>query len=236
MIVIVPSRGRPDNVKRLISAWHETKATATLLIVTDDDDPAARAYGDVIYDLRDNRAGVLWVTTSPMGMVGALNRYAKLYAEMVHDTHIIGFMGDDHIPRTPLWDQRIRDILRAGPGIVYCNDLLQGSNLPTQVFMSSGIIRALGHMAPSFQHLYVDNYWKQLGQGAECLTYISDVVIEHMHPVAGKAEWDDGYKRVNDGSVYASDWAALVVYTQNGYMRRDIETVRGVVRSGVEAV
>jgi hypothetical protein len=108
------------------------------------------------------------------------------------------------------WDLAYLDALREmGTGIVYGNDLLQGKRLPTQVAMTADIIRALGYMVPpELFHMYADDWWKVLGHNAGCLRYLPDVIVEHMHPVAGKAEWDEGHKRVNAQEVYDRDYAA----------------------------
>jgi len=44
------------------------------------------------------------------------------------------------------------------------------------------------------------------------LRYIPEVVLEHLHPVAGKAEWDDQYREVNAPEVYSADRIALDNY------------------------
>jgi hypothetical protein len=109
---------------------------------------------------------------------------------------------------------RYLDALRElGTGIVYGHDLLQGEKLPTQCAMTADIVRALGHMAPpTLRHMYVDNYWLDLGRAADCIRYLPEVVVEHMHPFAGKAAMDAGYQRVNASEVYAADQQAYAAY------------------------
>jgi hypothetical protein len=97
------------------------------------------------------------------------------------------------------------------------------------VAIDSRAVRALGHMAPGeLHHLYLDNYWKTLGERTGRMRYLNGVIIEHMHPVAGKAEWDEGYKRVNHGSMYEHDRLAFESYVNEEHMLRDIEKVRGI--------
>jgi hypothetical protein len=92
--------------------------------------------------------------------------------------------------------------------------------------MSTEVVRALGHMAPPTQrHLYIDNYWRDLGRAAGCLTYLPDVVVEHVHPVAGKAAVDDGYRRVNAPEMYQRDAAAYEMYMRE-FGGRDVAAVR----------
>jgi hypothetical protein len=85
-----------------------------------------------------------------------------------------------------------------------------------------------GHMAPAtLTHLYVDNYWRDLGQGAGCLRYLPDVIVEHMHPIAGKAEWDDGHVRVNALAMYQRDSDAYADYA-GSHLLSDVEKVRAL--------
>jgi hypothetical protein len=65
---------------------------------------------------------------------------------------------------------------------------------------------------PGCVHLFFDNFVKQLGLDLEYLKYLPDVIIEHMHPVAGKAEMDEGYERVNQPKWYEKDLLTLQRY------------------------
>lgn len=215
MIVIVPSRGRPENAARLLDAWEATGAVADLLFCLDNDDPA----------LDDYPRGT---PAERLGLVGTLNHYARRYSERLFD--YIGFMGDDHLPRTPHWDQKIVDVLASRKAaIAYGDDLHQGSNIPTAVFMTSNIIQALGYMAPPrFQHLYIDNVWREWGEGLGEFHYLPGVVIEHMHPDAGKAQRDSGYEENNSAARYAHDQAQYWDYCKDG-LRQDIHRLKGLL-------
>jgi hypothetical protein len=105
-------------------------------------------------------------------------------------------MGDDHCVRTPGWDRKVTQTLaEMGTGICYGDDLFQGERLPTAVLMTANIVQTLGYMAPpQFQHQWVDNVWRDWGLGINRLRYLPDVVIEHLHPVCGKAEPDGSYR------------------------------------------
>lgn len=202
MLVIVPSRGRPENIRQLLTAWFGTRTYAELLVVVDDDDPEVEAYRDVMRNAPD------WArleVTERKRLGPTLNEYAVQNAPLYD---VLGFMGDDHRPRTQGWDRRFAVAIaqEGGVGIAYGNDLIQGPNLPTAVWMSSCIVETVGYMVPKgIKHLFADDSWKSLGEAIRKLTYLSDVIIEHMHPVAGKSEWDDGYKECNAGSVWEGD-------------------------------
>lgn len=203
LLMIVPSRGRPKNVVELLLAWRDTvRGDSQLLVAVDEDDPELANYTNPGW------SGVEFVIGPRLRLGGTLN---KLAVERARDHFAVGFMGDDHRPRTEAWDVALTDALRAtGTGFAYGNDLLQGENLPTAIAMTSDIVTTLGYMVPpGAVHLYFDNFWLAVGRALGRITYLSDVVIEHMHPVAGKAEWDDRYLEVNADSMYAKDRATF---------------------------
>ena len=91
-------------------------------------------------------------------------------------------------------------------------------NLPTHVVMNASIVLALGWMAPPvLKHLWVDNAWKALGSAVNRLFYAPEVVIEHVHPFAGKAAMDAGYERVNSGEMIEHDQTAFEAWMKVGF-------------------
>jgi hypothetical protein len=194
MLVIVPTRGRPDNVRRLLDAFEETGVTcAKLLFCVDNDDPALEEYQTIDAD----------ILIGPRIRIGpTLNHAAKTFGTTYP---VLGFMGDDHVPRTHGWDVTVMNALtELGTGIVYGNDLLQREALPTAVFITSNIVRELGYFCPpELLHMYLDNSWLEWGNRAECIKYLGDVIIEHMHPALGKAEQDASY--TESGALTSGD-------------------------------
>jgi hypothetical protein len=228
ILVFCPSRGRPDKMREAAASLISTRRNGDteLVVVLDIDDPTANDYmkRDAPYRfLQIEHAG---------GMVAALNAaVAKVLAEESGPT-ILGFIGDDHRFRTDGWDTRIREALEQ-PGFAYGEDLFQHSRLPTQVFISRPIVEALGYFAlPDCHHLYVDDAWMALGQATDSIHFLPDVVIEHMHPLIGKGEWDEGYKRVNAPTIYTKDEQAFQAWVNSDRFREDV----GKVRSATEAI
>lgn len=252
LVVIIPTRGRPHTIKDLVESFNETCRTAvSVIFAVDEDDPELEAYSTAIRDalylagdengwrtyLSRNqlvRGGV--ITTDAVNMVDALNKVARyvLDIERYEPVKAIAFMGDDHRPRTVGWDTAYLEALEDKPGLVYGNDLIQGRRLPTQVAISAPVVKALGHMAPDvLTHLYVDDYWRTLGEKAECLTYLPEVVVEHLHPSVGKAAWDPSYLRVNSKDMYDKDATAYGEYwTMNG--ARDVSRVRVAIGKEID--
>lgn len=208
LTMIVPTRGRPDNLWQLWLAFKETTtADTTLVAVVDDDDPYLAAYERRIdWAAGDPRLTLLVGPRLRLG--GTLNAAAPVYVER---SRAVGFLGDDHRPRTAGWDRQYLDVLgELGTGLVYGNDLIQGEALPTQVAMTSDIVLATGYMVPpGLTHLWIDNAWLALGQALGAIRYLPDVVVEHMHPIAGKAAFDEGYAEVNADAVFEADRAVF---------------------------
>jgi hypothetical protein len=225
LLVIVPSRARPEAIPPLVAAFAETcTATTCLVVAIDEDDPERERYAEAVQESPGPVS--LWINQGEKSMVAALNGAVAEFTVNPDHPYAVAFMGDDHRPRTKGWDTAYIQALRElGTGIVYGNDLLQGENIPTQVAMTADIPRALGHMAPPcLTHLFVDNYWRDLGRAAGCIRYLPDVVVEHVHPFAGKAAMDEGYARVNDHGMYSRDAAAYAEYAA----RRLVDDVTAV--------
>jgi hypothetical protein len=208
LTMIVPTRGRPDNLRQLWAAWRATSSSYSLLVaVIDTDDPEHDNYWRVRDEIGDDPH--FKMVAGPRLRLGpTLDLAAR---EAADRSFAVGFLGDDHRPRTDGWDTAyLAELRRLDTGIVYGDDLIQHEALPTQVAMTSDIIRATGHMVPPGAiHMYLDNAWKSLGEALGALSYLPQVVVEHCHPIAGTAEWDAGYREVNDGAVYDFDKAVF---------------------------
>lgn len=209
---IVPTRGRPQNAARLVEAFQTTRGLegTQLMLCIDRDDPALPEYVTALpqhgtYD---------WLRVQVderRGLGGTLNFYAVQNTDAYE---AIGFMGDDHLPRTPGWDVVLWNAVRGRyVALAYGDDRLQGENLPTEVLVTSGFVKTLGFMVPpTVQHLFLDNFWLETGRALDALTYCPVAVIEHMHPQAQKSEWDAGYVRVNSSEQWERDQAAYGAY------------------------
>ena len=207
-LVILPTRSRPDSAERCINALKEHSVLSDFVIAIDDDQA----------DLYPRLDGVTYEVNPRLRMNGTLNLVANKYADK-YET--IFFLGDDHLVQTPNWDEYLsKAIAHKGYGLAYGNDLLQRHQLATAVMMSTNIIRAVGYMAPpKLVHLYMDNYWMILGQRLGTLWYFDNVIVEHLHPVAGKVAWDEQYREANSDEVANKDRMEL-----HRYMEEDFTT------------
>lgn len=236
LLVIVPTRSRPENIPRVVDAWHETGAFgegAELLFAYDADDPAAEEYYQQFGRIGLSMIFPICFRQMPewLPLVPKLNSVAVDYAG-IGEHFALGFAGDDHLPRTKGWARRYVETLREmRTGIVFCDDGYR-QDIPTQWAMTSDIVRALGRMVPaSVEHLYCDNAVGDLGSAAGVLRYLPDVLIEHMNPYAGgKAPMDAQYERVNGRDQYRTDRAAYRAWKRSGRLHADAAIVRALVK------
>lgn len=223
LLVIVPSRGRPQNIAELWDAWQAKTTNGTeLLVAADDDDPTLAEYMRVC----DDRGIRLWIGPR-MRMVPTLNKVA---VQRAPKHFALGFLGDDHRPRSRAWDQRYLDELHdLGTGFVYGDDLLAGERLPTQFALTSDIVQALGAMIPApVRHLFADNQVYDLGNAIGRIRYLPDVVVEHCHPLNGKATEDDGYREVNAPDAFEADQLVYAHWYEH-QMPADVEKLKALI-------
>ena len=205
-LVIIPSRGRPDSIDRAVKFLKETSIISDICVAIDDDQA----------DLYPRIDDVIYEVNPRLRMNGTLNLVANKYVDK-YET--IFFMGDDHLPQTLQWDHFLSGAIASkGYGLAYGNDLFQKKNLATAVMMSTNIIKNLGFMAPpKLVHLFMDNFWMLLGMDLNAIWYFDDVIIEHLHFLAGKSQADAGYMEANAPDISTADGAEFCRYVEQDY-------------------
>lgn len=229
LLVVVPSRGRPERLREMLAACADTTAALTDIVVGLDDDDAA-AYEQVMGD--EHGIGVEWVTGPRDTLTGWTNALALPRAGAYR---AVASFGDDHLPRTPGWDRKLLAALAfmGGTGIAYPDDLRR-TDVPEAAVISSDIVAALGWVCePSLGHFYCDNVWADLGRGAGCLKFCPYVVVEHMHyqghpEVARDATYADAEARGEADLRAYETWRAE-------RMAADIAAVRALREPGAAA-
>ena len=205
--MIVASRGRPLAASETAEAIADTATGDTRVVVLcDADDPELGGYEALALPARTHV--VRWA--GPQQRLGPVLSAAAV--QLARHCDFVGFMGDDSRPRTSGWDEELTGALTA-PGVAYGDDLYAGERLPTAPVITARVITALGYMCPpGIAHLYLDDFWYRLGEDLGNRCYLPDVVIEHLHPVAGKSAWDDGYRERNSAGQYSADQSAFAQF------------------------
>ena len=207
LLVITPSRGRPQQLHEMVDAVRSAALGSVEVIAgVDLDDPLLDEYRAL--------ASCRLVVGPRQTLSGWTNMLAR---SAVNDwtpaPRYLASLGDDHRPRTPGWDLKLIEAIErfgAAGGFAYGDDLQAGQSLPTAWVVSADIVRTVGWMMlPAAEHMYVDTAVLALGQAAGRIAYLPEVVIEHLHPSAGKARWDESYIESRHPDRCAADWKAF---------------------------
>lgn len=224
--ILIPTRDRPEILKRLIKSWLATnKGKSVLNIIIDGDQ---KELYDFLFKPPYINKGIVITTYNKRYMLAVKLNMAE-YGVMRGDWNgelplALAFMGDDCVFRSEDWEERVYDKLVENKGLVYCNDLLKGEEIPNNVFIHVEILKKLGFMCPSvLQHYYIDNYWKDLGIRINNIYYFPDIIIEHMHHANKKAEKDALY--TESEKLLDLDHIAYDAYVNSGRLAEDAARV-----------
>lgn len=195
-MIILPTKGRPENLRRFIRAYHETAANLSIHVIFDAAD--AHCYNDVETPTHWKRAAA--PTGTPLG--GIFDLIFKKYPNELY----YGMVADDIVPETSGWDTIMADLCQPDK-IVWGCDELQNDNLPVHPFIGGDLLRKLGWWsAPGLKHWYVDNVWKHLADALECGAYLPQVKMPHLHYINGRSSLDRTYREqpnpTEDQNVY----------------------------------
>lgn len=183
----VPTRGRPGSIERLRDAMAATcRGDTHLLAGVDEDDPALTAY------LRVPGVEFTVLPAGGRGVVACLNR---MVMPRLGEYRYIGHFGDDNVPRTGGWDVTIAEALGRTP-FAFGNDLYprEPGSLCCHIFTRPEVVTALGYLGPpQFRHMFVDPVWMEWGKACG-ITYLHEVILEHLHFTRGLSAEDDTYR------------------------------------------
>lgn len=182
LLLVVPSRGRPQNIARLLDSVRETRRIGTHVhVAVDEDDEKLPQYRAVM--AKAGAEGDILTTGPRKGLCAWTNEIA---VEQASRYPFLASFGDDHVPRTPGWDfalvRAITDM--GGTGFSYPWDGTR-EDIPEAVVVSSDIVQALRWMCePTLAHWFPDNVWADLGRGAGCLRHCRAIAVDHINAVA----------------------------------------------------
>lgn len=180
--LLTPTRGRPQALQEMADSVRATSTRPVeILAYVDDDDPYLEQY--------EATTGV-GVTVGPRIMLSECWNVLARKAE----GDFLHMSSDDIRFRTPGWDSIIKDTFENFPdriACVYGRDGIHDEKLATHGFISRRWYETVGYFTwPEFPCDFADTWLHDVAQMIGRLIYQPDVLIEHLHPIAGKAEWD----------------------------------------------
>lgn len=191
--LLLPSRGRPTSVDRLIASARATAhapENLEFVIRLDDDDPTT--VHPHLTQYREQSSVKL--LTGPRTTLSAYWNECWRVAR----GPIFAQMGDDIVFRTQNWDQMVLDAFDAVPdkiALVHGDDGgSNGKNFATHGFLHRHWTDTLGYFtAPYFSSDFGDSWLMDLAERVGRRRYI-EMLTDHLHPVHGKGEWDQTHQ------------------------------------------
>jgi glycosyltransferase involved in cell wall biosynthesis len=180
--ILCPTRGRPSNMRRLYESAYATSDTnLEFVFYIDDDDTESAAMAEEL--------GVVTVVGPRIVLSEMWN---KCYE--VSSGHILMHCGDDIVFRSGGWDTLVLKAFNEVSDnilLVYGRDGLQDENLGTHTFMHRKWAETVGYFVPPyFSSDYNDTWLNDVAVSIGRRKYIPEIYTEHMHPGAGKSDWD----------------------------------------------
>lgn len=191
--LLTPTRNRPTNVKRMVRSARQMVATARdleFVFYVDNDDDSFPP------EVEYNHTLNVKVVRGPRIVLSEM--WNKCYEAAEGPFYI--HMGDDIVFTTPHWDiQFMWTFSQFEDKIIfaYCDDgSPNGKTMGTHGMLHKNWVEAVGYFVPPYFSSDYNDLW--LNEVAEKLgrkVFVDGVVMDHLHPVWHKAEWDETHRQ-----------------------------------------
>ena len=183
---LIPSRGRPAQLDRLMKACRSMGMTTPAVVRLDGDDDTLPAYMDLE---RPKDWAFVVARRGPLSAV-----YNGGFRAMP-DLDWYGFLADDVVPETAGFDRLLIDA--AGlDGMAYGDDGINGSGLGTHFVLGGDLVRSCGFLAlPGLERLFIDTSWNDIAHDRGTHRYLPHVVLRHHHFSNKMALFDSTYRK-----------------------------------------
>jgi hypothetical protein len=188
--LLIPTRGRPDNIIRLLKSLHETSHVMPNVVCRiDDDDEDSRS---ALHQLVAAGADVSY-------QIGNRETMTKYWNDIARATSsdILMFAADDICFRTKGWDSLVRRTFDEHPDkmiFVHGDDGHWGNQFGTHGFLHRKWVDALGYVLPPyFSSDFGDTWINDIANSLGRRVFLP-ILTEHMHPLWGKAKLDKTYQ------------------------------------------
>ena len=211
--LLIPTRDRPNNVRRTINSVKETASRPELvemLFYVDSDDQTF-PFEVLGKNIRIVRGPRMWLSVLQN----------ILYANSLGE--IIMYTGDDVVYETRGWDEEVRNTINSERDklvLVYGNDsATHGENIAIHGFLHRNWIEATGTWVAPGRGVPYDLWHTDVARKIGRLRYLPDVKFSHVHYRQGEglAEFDETYKYV---SAATTSWVPIKTYKKVERERR----------------
>jgi hypothetical protein len=213
-----PSRNRPNLfLKRLNELRLNTssKNTVTVFVTVDRNDSTFNR--SVIHHsvaLTTEKFKIKVIAGDSKGKIDAVNRDMEYVCR--DDWKLLLLMSDDMSVVKYEWDecllQELNTLYPDTDGVLFHNDGYLSSRLNTMPIMGRKYFERFGYIYhPSYNSLWCDNEFTEVGYALKKQTYIDEIFFKHEHPMNTRAVSTDALYKKND-SYFNAD--------KNNYLKR----------------
>jgi len=183
---ILPSRGRPENLRRFVNAAREmgTSTPGTIVVDKDDNVRHGAAYAEITRLLPP---GWRFKVIESSGYGNAV----RAMWDETKDLAWVGLVSDDLLPSVSKWDTTLITGLN-GYNVVSSNDGWQANadirqaRIHGAAVWSGDLLRAVGWLFPDgLDHVFHDDVWENLGRATGCWIVNMQVMVRHLHESLG---------------------------------------------------
>lgn len=214
--ILVPSRGRPEQLKRMIDSAVATSSTDIHFLIAYNDDEA-----ESYTQCQRERGGRVVVSFYPMPDNLPTAHKWNLLADKAMTASFKLFMlgADDMIFATPCWDEALinhYNSLDKKQHVYHLQDSRDKDGTPHPI-MTREWIEMLGYFVPPiFLHWYIDSWTVQLAEQNWCFTHLRDYELIHDKP-SDKGNPDETHSRIrnwgwNERDKWVNDKLKMTYY------------------------
>jgi hypothetical protein len=205
-MLIIPSRGRPQNLSRLIAACINTGVSTPAWVRLDEDDESLPQYAALSMPRH-------WeIVIGPRVPLSEV--YNEAYREIPETSHWV-FVADDVVPVTQGWDRLLIDI--AGTDGMSVPEGGETTGGCPHFALGGELVRSVGWLAlPGLDRIYIDTCWHDIAKRRGVLRPAPGVILEHRHFSNGKALLDSTYRKHNkdnDKAIYEKFIRSIHAYS-----------------------
>lgn len=191
--ILCPTRGRPENVKRLLDSIRETSTVLPQVLLYADFDDSLTTGTNINYLGEHYPIDKLCILGGPRITLSDMwNQLAERASG-----EILMQAGDDIVFRTKGWDDQVRRAFAAFEDrliFLHGDDKAYGASFGTHGFLHRAWIKATGYFCPPYFSADCADTWlnevaNQIGRRVAL-----PFVTEHLHPYRNQAGWDQTYE------------------------------------------
>ena len=221
--VVLATRNRPDNLRRLYQSIKDTATMMPEVIVSvDDDDKVSIPVAEEL--------GFRYIQGPRIPLSKIYNKLSEVF-----QGDIIMYGADDMVFRKKGWDNLVRSDFEKYPDhilLVHAFDGIQRADCAAFGFLHRKWVETLGFLfPPHLAIIYQDNWIAEAARALGRQVYYDDfMIVEHLHACVGKAPMDATYA---DALPKVAADKVLWETTQH-LLAADIEKLRKAIERGSE--